>query len=86
MAKVLESFEFGHDRRSKYPWSEWLDGRIWQLERGSDFDVAPARLQTQIAKRARHAGVRVRTSASQDGATVVIQAYSNEQPKLRAAK
>src|SRR5439155_12901445 len=27
--------------RQRYPWSDWLDGQIWELERGRDFDAKP---------------------------------------------
>lgn len=51
MARVFnsESGEFEHvptltlrkgvgGRVSKYPWHRWLDGRVWQLKMGEDFE------------------------------------------------
>jgi glycine cleavage system aminomethyltransferase T len=38
MARTLDAFPEGSGRGS-YPWNEWLDGKIWELEAGVDFTV-----------------------------------------------
>lgn len=84
MAKVLESFEFKRaGREAKYPWKEWLDGRVWQIERGEDFGPTAERMRIMVSRTAERFGVKVRTSVSGD--TVIFQAIT-DRPKLRAAK
>lgn len=44
MATILEEFDFTTqrediDRTHKYPWDTWLDGSIWMIKRGEDFDL-----------------------------------------------
>ena len=70
MAEVLDSFEFGMERSI---WGEWLDGRIWRLERGHDFDVIPDTLDKRARAAAKRRGLKVRVRVRGD--VVVIQAY-----------
>ena len=40
MAKTVENFtptSATESSRARYPYDQWLDGQIWQLERGEDF-------------------------------------------------
>ena len=37
MSEVIEHYEFKpRGTWSKYPWDEWLDGRIWRIYEGTD--------------------------------------------------
>jgi len=38
MAKVLEQFDFKKGANAKYPWSEWLDGKIYKAFEDEDYD------------------------------------------------
>lgn len=46
---------------SKYPWSEWQDGRWWTIEKGKDFDVEVKTMRDQLHVRAKSTEVKVRT-------------------------
>lgn len=78
MAEVLESFTFRPDAKGfkKYPWHEWMDGRIWKLCRGVDFECDPKSMRTQISVYARRKGLRTRASIAQDN--IVFQAFKTE--------
>lgn len=47
MARVVSALEDKKDdedgdygRFSDYPWSEWTDGKVWEVVQGDDFSVA----------------------------------------------
>ena len=73
MARQLDSFPALPARQ--YPWEEWLDGRVWQLTKGEDYNsrattvIANARLQ---AKR-RGGSLRTRLLKHEDGEQIVVQ-------------
>jgi hypothetical protein len=49
MAKRLDTpLILSSGRRRLYPWSEWIDGSAWRLERGTDFDCEPTSMASQI--------------------------------------
>lgn len=63
MARKLASFEEGGYKsvnRSKYPWSEWEDGDIWEIEQGTDFLVDQKDMASGIYMRGRKVGKKVR--------------------------
>lgn len=33
---------------SKYPWDEWLDGSVWELIRGKDFEPATGSFRSAV--------------------------------------
>jgi len=45
-----------------YPWHEWLDGSIWQLEQGTDFTMKTAMMQTYILNKIRRTGLNLQVS------------------------
>ena len=71
MARTIDAFP--HRRATaKYPWDEWLDGRIWELKRGEDFQsLHSVRSSAYVRARDRGLWARVRIV---DEDTVVIQA------------
>lgn len=77
MAVVLPDYSFDKPSdlsktRRYYPWSEWFDGRIWQLFPGTDFDSTPLMMERVI----RGTAVRKRYSVKirHDGDSIVLQA------------
>ena len=46
--------------KATYPWSEWLDGDIWQLTVGEDFSTHPLMMERIIRTRATGRGAKVR--------------------------
>jgi hypothetical protein len=87
MATVLKSYDWSkvsrtnkRERSRSYPWNDWFDGRIWQLEQGTDFDGPPASLERVIRTSAnrRHIKVRIRI----DGSIVILQQHGGEMPNV----
>jgi hypothetical protein len=73
--KVVDGFEF--ERRGptrKYDWDSLLDGRVWQLDRGRDFDCLPEVFRRQAYNRATQEGKHVRVYI--DGERIHLQAHN----------
>lgn len=81
MAKILAEMprkRAGAGRKAIYPYDEWLDGQIRQLEGGKDFTSKPSSVLALIRQTAESRGMRLRTRFANDGKDVVIQAYTPE--------
>lgn len=78
MAKQLDEFEFRKSNRGKriYPWDQWLNGEIWQLQQGVDFEITMKQMRTAAHLAAGRRDLRVQGSA--DGNTLIIQAVKTE--------
>lgn len=59
-------------KRDRYPWTDWLDGQLWELKRGEDFTITTAGFVSAVHHAARESNMRVRTKRRGD--TVWIQA------------
>lgn len=70
MAKKLKDYDF---TETKYPWSEWLDGSIWELEHGSDFETKMETFRTQVYTSAKKRGLKARVAT--DGTKLILQAF-----------
>lgn len=64
MARILDEFP-GVPRRV-HPWREWLDGRVWELTHGVDFDHPPRTMRQYAYQAAWRAGVRLQTAVRGD--------------------
>ena len=71
MAEVLSKWP-GDLKRGRYPWHLWLDGQIWKLVQGDDFDKPPACVRIAAQSYARCRQWRIATRIS-NGNTLVIQ-------------
>jgi hypothetical protein len=78
MAQRIHTYDFkvhrrrpARARRTNYPWDEWLDGSIWRLARGEDFDAKPATMEAVVRTTATRRGVKVRVV--HDDHAVVLQ-------------
>jgi hypothetical protein len=81
MAKILAEMPrkaAGAGRKPIYPYDEWLDGQIRQLEGGKDFTAKPGSVLTSIRQTADARGLKLRTRYTNDGKDVIIQAYEPE--------
>jgi hypothetical protein len=61
MATKLEEFDFEATKRgakSKYPWDDWSDGSIWQIESFEDYDCETASMVASIRAQASKRGLR----------------------------
>lgn len=77
MARELEAFPEKHGN-SKYDWTQWLNGRPWQLVQGEDFDIPLGSFRTSAIQAAKERGGKVRTSKTGEN-TLVIQFYKPEE-------
>ena len=67
MAKQLEEFP-GHERAPKtgrsYPWSDWTNGRVWEIRQDEDYDVKTENMRVNLHMKADSLGRKVRTKRS----------------------
>ena len=81
MARTLKQFDFGERAQGRYPWSEWANGKIWEIKQGEDFDVRVEGMRNQMHMQARNRHLKVRTKVNCD--SIVFQFYPN--PNCRKA-
>lgn len=84
MAEVTQQFEPLRPKRQgkpKYPWQDWLNGEPWRLYAGEDFECQSASLVSSAAKFAGRNGFSVRSSISEDGLMVSLQAIQKRDGK-----
>jgi len=76
MAEIVKKYDFPPTRsRNKYPWTEWLDGRIWALKQGEDFEVNPATFVSSAKSYVeRHTDTYDTVNVNVEDNTVVLQA------------
>ena len=75
MATKLKSYKFIPKGKSAvYDWDKLLDGSIWELRRGKDFNTGPISMRCAAYIAAARRGIKVRCSVSED--RVVLQAYT----------
>lgn len=78
MAKILRNFNFDGGGE-KYPYDEWFDGRIYQLDRGIDFTVHPNSMRINLYNAAERRGLQVQTrilESQETPVSVIVQAYT----------
>lgn len=73
MARVRKNFQFPSSRRMKYSWDKWLDGQVWELDRGTDYQVGTEQMRRNVYSAAWSRGIRVRTHRGKNMLT--IQAF-----------
>ncbi len=72
MARTLRHYPKPNKRDSLYPWDTWLDGRVWKLTKGPDFECECNSLRGAAYAAAARAGVTVKVTV--DGDHVILQA------------
>lgn len=79
MAKVIK--ELAPHALRKYPWADWLDGRVWELTAGKDFDVTVESFRSTAIGKARDLGGKLRTRVVTHGTRrmLQIQFYEEEE-------
>lgn len=76
MATRLEGFpEKAKHGNLRYPWDEWLDGGVWRLEKGTDFQCAVGSFANCARSAALGRGLRIKTH--REGQAITIQAIPN---------
>ena len=71
MAHTLDDFPAPD---SHFAWDEWLDGQVWELRAGEDFDAAmPATFRQAAKRQARARGGHARTRLlEREGREVIV--------------
>lgn len=75
MARRLDSFPAA-TRAQQYPWDEWLDGNVWQLDRGTDYRAKASTIIANARLQAKRRGGILRTRLLEEGSaseSVVVQ-------------
>jgi hypothetical protein len=73
MAEQLANFDFP---KKKYPWEEWLDGNIWRIKKGEDYDIDTENMRIMICNKGRGVGKKIESTIEDD--SIVFQAKDNE--------
>jgi hypothetical protein len=76
MARKLSEFP-KPVRRAKYPWDQWLDGSVWELQAGEDYDTTTASMRASASRAAKELGRDIKTQIvrGEDGSeSLIIQA------------
>lgn len=62
MSEVVEHYEFApRGAWTKYPWSEWFDGRIWRVYEGTDVKNIKT-FRTYLYTRAHKQGYKIESA------------------------
>lgn len=79
MAEVLETYEFTpRIGLRRYPWNEWMDGRVWRIRYGEDYHIVTQNMRSTLHVRAANNGQKVHVS-KEDKDTLVFQFYVPEE-------
>ncbi len=65
MARVVDEFPEGPEQ-SRYPWGQWLDGSIWELTHGEDFNGKPNTFRANARVQAKKRGGTIRARVVRD--------------------
>jgi hypothetical protein len=78
MARTLKKFDFPGAGRPgrRYPFDDWLDGRVWCVEPGVDFDSKPEAFRNYVHKAAKARGLKVHTYIEKETGAVIFEAYT----------
>lgn len=72
MARKVDAFP---PENRRYPWDEWLDGSVWELARGEDYESsASVVIAARVAAAIR--GKRVRSHIAHQPERIYLQARS----------
>lgn len=75
MARMVEAMPNNGStvgRRGKYPWKDWLNGSVWELHKGADFDCSILTIRSAACYAAMRRGKRVSVQITDDA--VFLQA------------
>jgi hypothetical protein len=75
MAKIVKEFPAQVRRReSKYPWDQWLDGQVWELAQGVDFQTDANAMRSVVYLAAKRVGVKVRVGVDKGNGLMWVEA------------
>lgn len=68
---------------SKYPWDEWLDGQVYELVRGEDFEGEPDAFRRTVYSAADRLGKGALTRITKDG-NLAVQAVPEKKKREKS--
>lgn len=84
MARELDSFEDARKslRRAerKYPWSQWANGKPWEVVHGTDFECGPDSFVAILRAKARTLTMKVRIRRGFDDNDTAVIAFQFFKP------
>lgn len=73
--------------RVKYPWHEWLNGSIWLLVRGEDFDMETEVFRRYILNYCAEKDIKVKTKKAENGKDLYIKVvYGTSKQGVRRSR
>lgn len=84
MARTLDAFpdEVESIKRARYPWDTWLDGKVWELRKGTpeqvkggeaDYSVTTKSFRSAVIQATNSRKGEVRTAIMDKGNKLVVQ-------------
>lgn len=69
MAKRVKAFKNSDTDTTprRYPWVEWMDGSIWEIRQGEDYDVPTENMRVNLHERGKRYAHVVKTEKFTDG-------------------
>jgi hypothetical protein len=62
MARRVDGFQKQRSETPRrYPWPEWGDGSVWEIQQGVDYDIPTENMRVNLHERARRFAMVVRT-------------------------
>lgn len=90
MAKVVTELPKrkggGKGRAEKYNYDEWLDGQIWQLEEGTDFEVNKMSFMTSVRGAAKKRDLKLKSRVTDDAVIIQAEPLTDEDRKANEAR
>ena len=76
MAQRVDQLPGGNKRGrpAVYPWEEWLDGHVWRLMQGEDFQGDAKGFKSTARSAAGRAGLQIITRTTDEPGALYIQA------------
>lgn len=78
MRKIERFDERKRITKEKYDWAKLLDGSIWELQPGIDFECSPQTFQSCAHRAAKKRNLTVKTRIQKDRGTVQLKAFHRD--------
>jgi hypothetical protein len=66
MAEVLKNHVFRNGNEEGYPYDQWLDGQVWKLIKGTDFNCGVKSMRVNLYNAARGRKIKIKTDLGSD--------------------
>lgn len=74
MAERLDEWPEEFSRyTARYPWTEWMDGKVWKITHGEDFQCEIENMRQNIYSKAFSNGMKARTTTRLADGVIVFQ-------------